>query len=354
MNRAYLDAMQSLTKRAKGDYSPDMVIGRFPEAPRPESKAAKAAATLTGIFALWEREHLANGKSRKTAADFRQKIGSLREFVGHDDADRVTPEDVIAWSDKLRFENGLSARTVSSKYLVAVKTVFGLACQRKAMRSNPAKDFSIKVPKALRTRSKGFTDTEASAILSAALADPSSFGKKSAHLRMAIRWAPWICAHTGARVGEITQLRREDFLSEHGVLCIRITPEAGSVKTGNFRLVPLHPCLVEQGFPEFVQSRPEGPLFFQSKGEHDPKIRAGNMAKKVGEWVREEVGIRDLKVQPNYGWRHRFKTLARDAGIPPEYIDAIQGHEDGRASTGYGETTVKALRREIERFPRQG
>jgi integrase len=78
------------------------------------------------------------------------------------------------------------------------------------------------------------------------------------------------------------------------------------------------------------------------------------MAKKVGEWVREEVGIRDLKVQPNYGWRHRFKTLARDAGIPPEYIDAIQGHEDGRASTGYGETTVKALRREIERFPRQG
>jgi hypothetical protein len=73
----------------------------------------------------------------------------------------------------------------------------------------------------------------------------------------------------------------------------------------------------------------------------------------IGKWVHHTVGI-GSEVQPNQGWRHRFKTIARDVGIPVEYIDAIQGHEDGRASTGYGETTVKALRREVERFPRQG
>ena len=44
--------------------------------------------------------------------------------------------------------------------------------------------------------------------------------------------------------------------------------------------------------------------------------------------------------------------MARDVGIPPEYIDAIQGHSDGRATTSYGETTVRAMYREIQKLPR--
>jgi len=56
-------------------------------------------------------------------------------------------------------------------------------------------------------------------------------------------------------------------------------------------------------------------------------------------------------VQPTHGWRHRFKTTGGDIGIPPEYLDAIQGHEDGRAASNYGEKTVKALHREILKLP---
>jgi hypothetical protein len=44
---------------------------------------------------------------------------------------------------------------------------------------------------------------------------------------------------------------------------------------------------------------------------------------------------------------------SRDLGTPLEYVDAIQGHEDGRASSGYGETTMVALSREMEKVPRQ-
>jgi integrase len=80
--------------------------------------------------------------------------------------------------------------------------------------------------------------------------------------------------------------------------------------------------------------------------------RAQILGKVIGKWVHNTVGI-GSDVQPNHGWRHRFKTLARDVGIPMGYVDAIQGHEDGRASSGYGENTLIALKREIERFPRQ-
>ena len=116
----------------------------------------------------------------------------------------------------------------------------------------------------------------------------------------------------------------------------------------------LPPHLIEQGLPEFIRSRPEGPLFFwQGNKVNDPVVRAQSIGKVIGKWIFGTVGI-GSEVQPNHGWSHRFKTLARDVGIPLEYVDAIQRHEDGRASSGYGETTMVALKREIEGFPWQG
>lgn len=84
----------------------------------------------------------------------------------------------------------------------------------------------------------------------------------------------------------------------------------------------------------------------------DPVEHAQSAGAKIGTWVREVVGIADPNVQPNHAWRHRFKTIAREAGIAPEYSDAITGHEDGRAASDYGETTVKALWREVQKLPR--
>ncbi len=94
-------------RRSQGDYRPDPAADRFPQISSANTGAVvKEKPTLTGIFTLWEREHLANGKSKKTAADFPHKLDSLREFVGHDDADRVTPGDVVASTDRLRYTDG--------------------------------------------------------------------------------------------------------------------------------------------------------------------------------------------------------------------------------------------------------
>jgi hypothetical protein len=48
--------------------------------------AAPEGLTIRAIFALWERDHLANGNSARTVGDFRDKIESLIAFLGHDDA----------------------------------------------------------------------------------------------------------------------------------------------------------------------------------------------------------------------------------------------------------------------------
>ncbi|PUB15386.1 DUF6538 domain-containing protein [Yoonia sediminilitoris] len=341
--------------RSEGDYSPDPKAGRFPamKEPKGQPKDAVQAVSMTSLFELWERDHIANGKPKKTAEDFRQKISNLKAFLGHDDAKRVTGEDIVNWCEHLQHEKKLSAKTVRDKYLVAAKAVFNTGTGKKRLHENPADGVKVTVPKRQKLRPSGFTDAEAKAILTATLRDPKTLGGMREHNKLAIRWVPWICAYSGARVTEITQLRQEDLISMGEIPCMRITPEAGSVKSGNYRVVPLHPHLIEMGLPQVFSEYPTGPLFYSPKtpGEVDVK-RAQSVGKKVGQWVREIAGIKDALVQPNHAWRHRFKTIARDADILPEYADAIQGHEDGRASTDYGETTVKALWREIQKLPR--
>jgi integrase len=123
---------------------------------------------------------------------------------------------------------------------------------------------------------------------------------------------------------------------------------------GQYRLLPLHPHLLEVGLLEFVHSRPDGPLFYLPTDEvlESGHTRAASVSGKVSQWVRKVAGITDKLVQPNHGWRHRFKTVARGVGISREYVDAINGHDDGTASVDYGEYPISALFREIQKLPK--
>lgn len=256
------------------------------------------------------------------------------------------------WCDHL-LASGLSEKTVGEKYLAAVKAIFTLGVEKYRLTVNPVAANKVRVPDKVKERSSGFTDLEAKTILLAALGDVSTLGKRSPALKRAIRWVPWICAYTGARVGEITQLRREDLVTELGIPCLRITPEGGTVKTGKYRIVPIHQHLVELGLCSFIASQPPGPLFFSlDKPEYNPVTRAAGVGTKIGVWVRKGVGITDKRIGPNHAWRHRFKTVCRNAGIDRESRNAIQGHSDGTAASDYGEVTIIAMKNAIDAFPR--
>lgn len=54
-------------------------------------------------------------------------------------------------------------------------------------------------------------------------------------------------------MGELAQLRKQDVSLRGGVWVIRITPEAGTVKTNEAREVPLHQQVIDLGFPAFAQ-----------------------------------------------------------------------------------------------------
>ena len=66
----------------------------------------------------------------------------------------------------------------------------------------------VKASGEIRDAVETFTAEEAATILKASL-EPSA-SNEGEDLRNAKRWCPWLMAYSGARVNEITQLRKED------------------------------------------------------------------------------------------------------------------------------------------------
>lgn len=354
---AYKQAAEQLQKQSNGDYSPDPKADRFPlfEGEQEEKPKSATRLTLTMLYNWWRDDHLANGGAERTVKDYHQKLTALISFLGHEDALAVKPRDIGLWVDFLRHEKSLAAKTVADKYLVLVKRLYNVARGKGEEIANPADPISVTVPRRRMERSSGFTDVEAKTILKAASHITDEASRHNYLTCAAIRWVPWICAYTGARVNEITQLRIEDIQKHGDHWCFTITPNAGSVKTGQYRLVPIHSHLLDTGLLNFVTSRPAGYLFFDADNNATKSSltkRAGNIGKMLSKWVRIGAGITAERVQPNHAWRHRFKTVARDVDIAHEYMNAIQGHEDGHSGTDYGEFPVSAMYREISKIPR--
>lgn len=149
----------------------------------------------------------------------------------------------------------------------------------------------------------------------------------------------------------MTQLRKADVKKKGEYWLIHVTPEAGTTKTRKARWVALHPVLERTGFLRFVAASPEGPLFMDpsaSRGGNTPASE--RISQRLGAWIRE-IGVTHSEVQPNHGWRHRFKTLGRDFNLRPDALRYIQGHAPLSADEHYGDHKARPLFREISKLP---
>jgi integrase len=311
--------------------------------------------TVTGMFEGYASQE---GSKATTVKQFRSIINHLVAFLGQDDANAVTLPDLVRWREHLRTEpikgdKPRSAKTINDSYLAVANAVFCYGVNQLLIPANPATGLAkVRAPKAAKLRDKDFTNAERKKILSAALREAT--GNLSAERAFARRWVPWLCAYTGARVNEITQLRKEDVRELEGVWTIRITPEAGGVKTNEARTVPIHEHLIEQGFLTAISDKADGPLFYNPAQQRSGSERGQH--KKVGMflagWVRNDLKIADPAIQPNHAWRHTFKGVCLEAEIEERAADYMQGHAPKGQGRRYGANTIAALASQLTKFPR--
>lgn len=338
---AYIEALDLLRRRAEGDYSHDPIAGTFPTLEA--STKPGSAVSIRELFDQWVTEVK---PAKSTITRWSAVIGAVAEKWP--DLRRVTESDARDWLKGL-ITSDRSAATVNVTWLAAPKTICNWAQREGRLKDNPFAKVRVSIPRKITTReSKAFTDQEAALVLRGTLAV-----EIRAPLDAAQRWLPWLCAYSGARAGEIAQLRGQDIREREGIWVMLLTPEAGTIKNKRPRTIPLHEHLIEQGFLDFVKTHGDGPLFFdpQLRNGEEKKVPYVHVIQRVGEWVRS-LGIDDPGVSPNHAWRHRFKLVAERANVPERLSDYITGHAPASIGRAYGQPTLSDLAREIKKLPR--
>jgi integrase len=300
-------ALRKLIRAAHGDYRDDKYAERFP----------KFAGSDTGempqqLFEAWVIERK---PARGTVESWRYVFAEMAKHFKDRSAASISPDEAQDWIRSL--VGTRSASTVRKNWITASKTVFGWALEHKRVPRNPFAHVKITVQKKHRLRdTQAFLPDEWRIILRASLVTTKLDTPDDA----AKRWVPWLCAYSGARPGEITQLRGGDVIERDGVHGLRITPDAGTVKNKKARVIPIHEHLIEQGFLQFVKNQGAGPMFYRvatHDGGSDPlkakKPRYAQARQRLADWVRD-LGISDPELLPNHaGDTHSNKSLTARA-----------------------------------------
>ena len=278
------------------------------------------------------------GGGKDMAAKTRRAVDSLRKHLRHNDASRVTKSNLIEWRDNLL--RSLNPATVKSGYIAPIAATLKRAHEQDQLPANPAATVKVRKAKSTEGREKGYTTDEATAILRASLAETHPMR----------RFLPWLAAFSGARIGELGQLRKEDFRQEGDTYVMRITPHAGTVKSRKFRDVPLHNQIVEIGFLDFLEVAPAGSLFHAPDAVDPVAASKSAVETNLTRWLRQNDMI-PQGVQPNHAWRHRLKTQSTELGLNNRVIDAIQGHSARTSGETYGDVTIAARKRAVDQLP---
>jgi len=139
-------------------------------------------------------------------------------------------------------------------------------------------------------------------------------------------WMVRLAAFTGARRGELVQLRKSDIKidSESNRYYIHINDDNGKVvKTGNaVREVPIHKSLIDMGFLDFAKESEQEELFPELNPETVskwfPSFLASCGIERFDNFSRRKVF---------HSFRHSFITSSRAAGNPVDKVQQVVGHE---------------------------
>ena len=266
----------------------------------------------------------------RAAYDRKRTMERLSAFLSHRDASRVTKADAVRWKAEMLGRKAANA-TVRND-LSEMSAVWKHGVANGLVTDNPFHGISPPKDSKVAPARRPFTDEEARLILRAAWLETG-----------ALRWLPWVCALTGARVSEPCQSVKEDVARVQGVhtLRIHIEGEGRSLKNkDSVRTVPIHPALVAEGFLDYVAALPAGsPLFPDLQPDRVFGRRGTHGSRKVSQWLRNQLNLTDKRISPSHSWRHTFTDLCREVAMHPEVRSALTGHSaklDESAAYGRG------------------
>lgn len=346
-------AMQDVSRinnaKAQGDYSESGETTRYPEfnSPRVPAKGTAQAepyTTLSDTIAR-EVERRASGLHSKplpskTVGKYKKMVQDFVAFRGNELVATITAREADSWQQHLLTTGKLSNSTVRQR-LQNLRSVVEWARKQSFgelfPQANPLDLLQLAERNGVSSEDRTLRMEEAKSILFAARRED----------KPELRWLPWLCAYSGARVEEVAQLTPSDFFQYEGDWFFRLTTKGGkSLKnTHGIRRVPVHSCLVEEGLLQFVSSH---------ERHRKERMFVKRASQNVSDWVRNKVGLDRDELAPSHGWRHLFEDVAMSAGVSDSAKTYITGRATGRSAESYGKSDVMlpGLAREMKKVPR--
>ncbi len=327
--------------KADGDYSDDGKSHRYPsfESPPAQGRSVKASTSQNGglpdlTFGKLIEEEIRRRSAGKDAVPMRdatiRKFRATAElfcaFRGNDDAANVTAREVESWKQSMLEEGDVGSNTIGQR-IQNLRTIVQWAKEQSLgelyTNGNPLDIVKRPTFRTVSSADRAYTMEEARVTLLAARKE----------VEPELRWLPWMCAYSGARINEVAQLTKEDFFQVGTDWFFRLTTAGGkSLKNRHSeRVVPVHPALVDEGLIAFINSL---------KGKDTARIFPERSQPNISEWLRGKVGITREELAPNHGWRHLFEDLCILAGMPDAARTYITGRTTGKSNESYGKTHV--------------
>lgn len=290
---------------------------------------------LQPIFDLWaprSRVPKVHDQMRSTIAEFVKGVGDLA-------ATQITRAHAVKFRDyvlTLKDKNG-APLTVMPRYHVArMNTLLSVAQDHNVIDANPFHRVTVQKTAAQKfaeledDSERPFSPENLKHIL-------ANIGGLSPDNALVMR----VMIYSGARSGEICQLRACDVLKVDGIDAIKICAEASRASLKNKfsrRTIPLHAAVradvvarasdvaAAEGAEAFLFDYP----FWRASNNY-----AGKFQKQTGKWLRK-IGITDTELTPHSA-RHSFTDACRRTAMPEYIINQLTGRRLGKGSVGdYG------------------
>ena len=400
LQAAFRDRLLALSafalKRQEGDwlFKPDVQRHDASAVQARSPVAGKRAMKLLDLFDLYAKDKtLTDGdtrSTRKTIADYRSIVRRFIELCGDLAVGQIDRAVILSYRaqladtpakgkgiralnaaqlvQKARTENlpKLGEATIRNR-LRAVSAVLSFGVRQGLLQENPVIAGGLgraaakaATKKAARTRKvKDYTKDELNLIFTSPIFGPDGWTPPRADFGGAWYWLPLLMFYTGARREELAQLKVSDVrVGEEGVNFLDIldtedeTDGERGVKTeGSRRVIPLHADLIARGFLDYRDGVPASGQLFPLLKPSPTGYYGANFGKRWAEYLRVTVGLKTT-ASPSHGFRHTFKTLCREAGIPEDVQDAITGHAGtGRVARAYGRMPLATMARDLVKFP---
>lgn len=327
-----VELVRVLEARGRGDWSEPELLRVAPA----KTRVARSndGETISQLYERYKEERTLNPRQLMEHA---RPINNFIQEVGDVAVVAATPADVRSHKDA-EVKRGQSQSSVNGGISI-LRRLFGYAVDNGLITENPASGIRAAKNRSKERSRRPWSLEELQRLLDGPV---HSDGVRPAGGKgEAAFWMPLMAIFTGARLEDIAQLRREDVqTSPEGNLYLDINANHGKqVKSkSTLREVPIHKCLLQWGFREYVEQ-----VAVKRSDHIFPGVETykGQVAKTWGQWFgrykRDVLLVNPKDVRKDFhSFRHGFKDAARASGVPAEFVDRMQGHAPATVGGGYG------------------